>query len=199
LSMKYCIGLVLLFIVLVAASGCTQQAKPAQVTTASTTVVTTVAPTVETTVVTTVATPVPTTEIMANVTVANMTPSVSPTELPPLTQTPTAVMTPSTTVTIIHIANNMFIPATLMVLPGTSVTWRNDDTIVHSVKATGIFNSGAMVPGASFSFSFGETPGTYQFVDGYYPNVTGTIIIQKGAPLVGGNIITAAPTPTTTS
>jgi plastocyanin len=86
-----------------------------------------------------------------------------------------------------------------MVLPGTSITWRNDDTIVHSVKATGIFNSGAMVPGASFSFSFGETPGTYHFVDGYYPNVTGTITIQKGAPLFGGDIITAAPAPTTTS
>ena len=31
--------------------------------------------------------------------------------------------------------------------------------------------------------------------DGYYPNVTGSIIVQNGAPLVGGVIIT----PTTTT
>ena len=107
--MKNCIGLFLLFIVLVAASGCTQQAKPAQVTTAPTTAVSTVATPFETTVVTAVATPVPTTEIMANVT---NPPPVLPTELPSLTQAPTAVMTPSTKVTIIHIANNTFTPAT---------------------------------------------------------------------------------------
>ena len=197
--MKNSIGLFLLFIVLVAASGCTQQAKPAQVTTAPTTAVTAVATPVETTVVTTVATPVPTTEIMANVTMANMTPPVSPTELPSLTQAPTATMTPSTTVTVIHIVNNTFTPATLMVLPGTSVTWRNDDTIVHSVMTTGdhagMFKSGDLIPGAQFSFSFGANQGTYAFADGYYPNVTGSIIVQNGAPLVGGVIIT----PTTTS
>ena len=199
--MKYCIGLFLLFIVLVAASGCTQQAKTAQVTTAPTTAVTTVATAIETTVVTTVATPVPTTEIMVNVTMANLTPTVSPTALPSLTQPPTATMTPSTKVTTIHIANNTFTPATLMVLPGTSVTWRNDDTIVHSIMTTGdhkgMFKSGDIIPGAQFSFSFGASEGTYAFADGYYPNVTGTIIVQNGAPLAGGNIITA--TPTTTS
>jgi plastocyanin len=70
--------------------------------------------------------------------------------------------------------------------------------MIHSVKATGMFNSGSMVPGASFSFSFGETPGTYQYIDGYNPNMTGVIIIQKGAPLFGGNIITLTPTTTTT-
>jgi len=200
--MKKVIGLLILIIVLVSVSGCTQQTKTAPVTT---TVPTTVAATEVTTVATAVPTtevPVATTEVATNETVdANATAPAETTMVP--TVTPTMSMTPSTKVTLIHIANNTFTPSVLMVLPGTGITWENDDKVVHSVKAIGdsqgMFNSGNIVSGSRWGYTFSEKEGTYQYADGYNMNVTGTIIIQSGEALYGNPATSATAIPTTTS
>ena len=54
-------------------------------------------------------------------------------------------------------------PDHLDVLVGTTVTWRNDDSINHTVTADeDAFSSGYMPPGGSFSFTFTKQ-GRYAF------------------------------------
>jgi len=187
--MKKIIGLFILIIALALVSGCTQQTT----TTPVTTVVTTEVPTViETTVETTVAptkeamiveTPVETSSIEANVTAPVE-------ETASVTQAITAAMTPSTKVTVIHIVNNSFSPVTLMVLPGTGITWVNDDSTVHSVKTIGDnspkFNSGDIAAKTGrWSYTFSQKEGTIEYKDGYNLNMTGVIIVKKGESFAG--------------
>jgi plastocyanin len=195
LTMKKVIGLVLLLIVLVAVSGCTQQTKTVPATTVAPTEVTT---TVETVVETTVEAPVATIVETPVVTTAEPTPeiTVNSTAVPVTTGAALVSMTPSTKITTVHIVNGTFSPATLVVLPGTGITWVNDDLAVHSVKMigehAGKFNSGDIVKGASWSYSFGENEGTFQYADGYHLNVTGVIIVKKGDSLLG-NVVSSTP------
>jgi len=176
--MKVCIGLFILVMVLVAASGCTtQQSSPnVTATTLTTTVVTTeISTTVNTPLPATVTTTVPTTA--------------APTETTPVTTvtTPLPKVTASTKVTTIHMKNNMFVPSELTVLPGTGITWINDDSVTHIVKATGDakgkFTSAELISGANFIYTFGKETGTYEFADPGYPNMTGAIIVKPGETL----------------
>ncbi|MGB7788336.1 cupredoxin domain-containing protein [Methanoregula sp.] len=203
--MKKVIGLLILILVLVAVSGCTQQAKPAPVTTTvPTTVVSTVAATTVATTVETTAAPMDNSTAAVtpatNATAENVTTPEETSEVPTVTQAVTMSMTPSTAVTVVHIVNNTFSPAVLMVLPGTGITWKNDDQTIHSVKTigdnAGMFNSGAIVNGGTFIYTFSESEGTYQYADGYNMNVTGTIIVQKGDTLVGRPTMVAMSEPT---
>ena len=191
--MKKVIGLVLLLIVLVAVSGCTNQTKTAPATTVAPTEVATVVETVaetpvetpvETTVETVAETPAETTAQPAETNV-----TVETTAAPAATVTAVADLTPSTKITTIHIVNNSFSPATLMILPGTGITWVNDEATVHSVKMigehAGKFNSGDIVKGGSFGYTFGESEGTFEYADGYNPNLTGVIIVKKGSTFYG--------------
>ena len=193
--MKRFVGLLILIIVLVAVSGCTQQTKTTPVTTTiATEVPTQVATTIETSVaptaVATTEAPVTETTVVTNVTVpaaANTTNTTS--VVVEKTTIVTAGMTPSTKVTVVHIANNTFTPSPLMVLPGTRITWINDDNTVHSLKTIGTykgkFNSGDIAPKSQWGYDFSETEGTYEYADGYNMNVTGIIIVKKGDSFFG--------------
>jgi plastocyanin len=101
--------------------------------------------------------------------------------------TPKPVLTHSKT-TVIYIRNNTFVPQEMMVLPGTGITWINEDKTVHSVKTLpdiGIkFVSGEIVPGATFGYTFSEKEGTYGFIDPT-TNATGMIIVKKGESVLG--------------
>jgi plastocyanin len=178
--MKTYTGLFILVILLAAASGCTtQQAKPAVTATA---VATTVA---ATEVPTEITTPVPTaipTEVVTTVAIPQATANVSATATPwsSATFSPTRKL-------VIHIKDNKYDPDSLAVLPGTMVTWINDDSRVHVVKATGEsagkFTSAELVNGAQFNYDFGEATGTYEFGDPAYPDMKGAIIVRKGDTL----------------
>jgi len=172
--MKKFIGLIVLMIVLVMVSGCTQQAQPVAVTTPEATEVPTIAPT-EATLVMTV---VPTTEQ-----------TVMPTTVPAVLSTPKITLVPQTTKTIIYMRNNTFVPLELTVLPGTGITWVNDDSTVHSVKTigdhAGMFNSGEISPGGRWGYTFGANEGVFEFTDTNYPEMKGTIVVQKGESVVG--------------
>lgn len=197
--MKKFFGLCILVILLVAASGCTQPAKPATVTPEPTAIAATEVPTPEATMP---PVPVETTVVPTTVSAtasAAATPEV--TALPTTVATPKTVMTPSIKVTTIHIRNNTFVPQELTVLPGTGITWINDDKIVHSIKTMPTtpfkFNSGDVVSGASFGYTFGDTEGTYGFIDPY-TNATGMIIVKKGESVLGAPTL-QTPTPATTN
>jgi plastocyanin len=180
-SMKTYIGLFILVIVLVAASGCTtQQAKPAATATAlTTTIAATAVPTVKITPLPTVA------EVSKIITTPAGTASVT------TVATPKPVMTPSTKITTIHIRNNAFVPDELTILPGTRITWINDDSVVHVVKATGdhkgMFTSGEIVSGGSTGYDFTQITGTYEFTDPSHPGMNGTIFVVEGDSIVGAS------------
>ena len=160
--MKKFIGLFILMIAFVAFTGCTQQAVPEPV---ATTPPTTVPATVPTAELTLVKTPVPTTVM------TTLPPTVKRTE------------SPSTKViTTIHMKNNAFAPQVLTALPGTGITWINDDDSAHSIKMSGPnnagFNSGDIMPGASWSYTFGSREGTFSINCVNHPDMKGSIIIK---------------------
>jgi plastocyanin len=166
--MKKLIGLFILMIAFVAFTGCTQQAVPEPVTT---TPPTTIPTTIPTAVLTLVPTPVPT------MVVTTLPPTVKRTESPT-----------TKIVTTIHMRNNLFVPPVLTVLPGTGITWINDDDVVHSLKMKGTdagFNSGDILPHAQWSYTFGGREGNFSISCVNHPDMKGTIIIKKGASIVG--------------
>jgi plastocyanin len=184
--MKLLMGFIILLVALVAITGCTQTASSSAQTTTETTApateVTTIATPVATTVETTV--PVTTETIVANVTApaANVTTVAT---AAPVNVTPT--VTAASGVTTIHITSTGFTPQTDVVLPGTGISWKNDDNVTHSVKMignnTGMFNSGDISPGAAFGFTFNENTGTYTYAFADNTTITGTIIVQAGCTL----------------
>lgn len=185
--MKKFFGLCILVILLVAASGCTQPAKTVTPTPEPTAIPTTEIPTLEATMppatIETTVVPVTTTAmITTNVTTA----------LPTTIATQKPVMTPSTKVTVIYIRNNTFVPQELTVLPGTGITWINDDHTVHAIKTMPStpfkFISGDVMPGAQWGYTYGENEGTFGFIDPY-TNATGMIIVKKGESVLGAPAI----------
>jgi plastocyanin len=164
--MKKFIGLFILVIAFVAFTGCTQQPVTEPVTTTQPTIVITTIPTAELTVV----------------------PTSIPTKVV-TTQPPTTKRTESPSgkvVTLIHLKNNSFVPQVLTVLPHTGITWKNDDETVHSLKMSsseGGFNSGEIIPGATWTYTFGSWEGTYEIADPQYPNMKGSVIIKNDVHL----------------
>jgi plastocyanin len=71
-------------------------------------------------------------------------------------------------------------PATYTVFAGTTVSWVNRDGTTHSVTSdSGLFDSGPLPPGASFSYTFTQ-PGTYHYSCNYHSWMTGTIVVASG-------------------
>jgi len=168
--MKRFIGLFILIIVLVMISGCTQSAQPAPVTT-------------------TVATPVPTPLPTVPPTVATPVTTTVPTTVTTVLSQPKVTLKPQITKIIFYMRNNTFVPRELTVLPGTGVTWVNEDPIIHSVKTTGthtgMFNSGDIIPTAEWGYTFGASQGVFEFVCPDYPDMKGTVVVKDGPSVVG--------------
>jgi plastocyanin len=71
-----------------------------------------------------------------------------------------------------------FSPARLEVKAGASVTFRNADQVAHTVTARdGSFNSGNIMPGASWRRTFSK-PGTYSYYCQPHPQMTGTVVVR---------------------
>jgi len=186
--MKLLMGFIILLVALVTVTGCTQTASTTTPATTATTVpattdVTTSATAVPTTVATTVVPVNTTATIVANVTA----PAANTTTVPVTTAVPvnvTATATPASMVTTIVFTSNGFVPQTDIVLPGTGVSFVNKDTVSHTVIATGnstgMFNSGALIPGGAFPYTFSLNQiGTVTYGLADNSSVTGTIIVQS--------------------
>jgi plastocyanin len=79
--------------------------------------------------------------------------------------------------TTISITSSGFSPATLTVVTGSSVTWKNNDTTSHSIISTdGSINSGAIAAGSSYIKSF-SSAGTYNYSDANKTSMTGVLIV----------------------
>ena len=89
---------------------------------------------------------------------------------------PSTAETPDTNRIVVK--DFMFMPMSLTVSAGSTVTWANMDDEPHTVVSnTGLFRSAAMDTNESFSFKF-EQPGTYHFTCSIHPRMAGTIVVQ---------------------
>lgn len=68
---------------------------------------------------------------------------------------------------------NGYVPTTLTVKKGTTVTWTNRDTMVHTVSGSG-WNSGDIAPGASYSKRF-DAVGAFDYHCAIHTVMQGTI------------------------
>jgi plastocyanin len=77
----------------------------------------------------------------------------------------------------VRIANFEFKPHTVVVKPGTKVTWTNADSSIHDIKDTSPLAtpvSPSLSKGDTFSITYGQ-PGTYSYVCGIHPYMTGSV------------------------
>lgn len=72
-----------------------------------------------------------------------------------------------------------FVPDPILVAPGTTVRWTNNDSVPHTVTSdpAGLFDSGTLEPGESFEYRF-DDPGTYPYLCTIHPTMTGTVIVS---------------------
>ena len=77
----------------------------------------------------------------------------------------------------VTIDNFTFSPAQLVVKTGTTVTWKNQDDIPHTVVSAGKFKSKALDTDDSYSFTF-TAAGDYTYFCSLHPHMTGTIKVE---------------------
>ncbi|WP_051344383.1 multicopper oxidase domain-containing protein [Alicyclobacillus herbarius] len=104
------------------------------------------------------------------------------------TDHPTSASTSSVTTdkkqVTVKMSQLAYSPQTLHVTVGTTVTWRNDDTMAHTVTSgqqphkDGRFDSGNLDPGQTFSYTF-KKPGRYPYFCTYHPGMTGTVVVSQ--------------------
>ena len=77
----------------------------------------------------------------------------------------------------VNIKNMAFNPSTITVQMGTTVKWVNMDNTAHTVTSdNGVFDSGNMDKGASFSYTFNQE-GTFAYHCTLHPDMHGTVTV----------------------
>ena len=82
----------------------------------------------------------------------------------------------------VNIKDFAFHPSHMTVAPGTTVKWVNKDKTAHTATSTqprGVFDSGKLKRGESYSFTF-KHPGTYKYYCKIHPNMKGTVTVRRG-------------------
>ncbi|MRS04355.1 hypothetical protein EG832_14240 [bacterium] len=80
--------------------------------------------------------------------------------------------------TEVEIEDFAYVPATITVKVGTTVTWTNKDTVRHTVTAdSGLFDSGLFGKGESFSYTFTEA-GTYSYFCIPHTYMKGVVVVE---------------------
>jgi plastocyanin len=120
---------------------------------------------------------------------ATAAPTTPPTTAPAITD-PFQPRPRSAATAHVSIVDFGYSPATITVTVGTTVTWSNTGSVIHSVTSdTGAFDSspscptGACIdPGGSFSHVF-STAGTFTYHCRVHSNMHGTVIVKAAAPV----------------
>lgn len=82
----------------------------------------------------------------------------------------------------VTIVNSSFSPATIAVPMDTAVVWTNQDGFAHTTTSEqGVWDSGALGTGQSFSFSF-TSPGAFPYFCAIHTFMRGTVIVEAPAP-----------------
>ena len=92
--------------------------------------------------------------------------------------TPEPGLTPTTAA--VKISGFAFLPATITIPAGTTVTWLHDDSPPHTVSSReAVFDSGILSRGATFSYTF-TRDGTFEYRCKIHPYMTAKIIVGEG-------------------
>lgn len=79
---------------------------------------------------------------------------------------------------VISITGTTYSPIDVVIIPGSSVRFTNDDIVQHTVTADDLtWGSGTLAPGAEFVHTF-PSAGTYPFFDSYNSRLTGAVYVQ---------------------
>jgi plastocyanin len=71
-----------------------------------------------------------------------------------------------------------FTPSTITVTAGTTITWTNKDAVAHTVTSTtGIFNSGSIPQGKTYSQLF-STTGSYPYFCSIHTSMAGMVVVN---------------------
>ena len=83
--------------------------------------------------------------------------------------------------TVVHITMFKFVPATVTVPAGTTITFVNDDDEPHTVTATDkSFDSDGMDTHQSWKHAFAK-PGTTSYFCELHPYMKGTVVVKAAA------------------
>jgi plastocyanin len=78
----------------------------------------------------------------------------------------------------VKVDNFSFVPQTVTVPVGTTITWTNRDDIPHTAASTtGVFKSKVLDTDEKFSYTFTKA-GTYPYYCTIHPKMTGTVVVQ---------------------
>ena len=79
----------------------------------------------------------------------------------------------------VSIIDFAFQPDSLVIKRGRGVTWTNTGAKPHTVTSdTGVFDSGTLAPGATFTQSFKQS-GTFAYHCAIHPSMTGVIKVKR--------------------
>ncbi len=82
----------------------------------------------------------------------------------------------------VEMRGQIYSPADLTISMGSVVTWINQDNTDHTVTSDGgLFDSGTIMPGGRFLFTF-ESPGVYSYHCQIHPTMKGIIRVTEGLP-----------------
>lgn len=114
---------------------------------------------------------------------------VSQTPAPAAVESPTSSATNGAVVkedrNAVQISSSGFLPKSITIKAGETVTWMNSDSINHTVNSAvhpthlvyPALNLGTIKPGAQVSLEFPKA-GTYQYHDHLNPSLTGAVIVE---------------------
>jgi plastocyanin len=79
----------------------------------------------------------------------------------------------------VAISNFKYVPPTIAVKSGGTVTWTNQDSASHTAtaKANSAFNTDTLKQGQSKTVTFSK-PGTYQYTCLFHPFMSGTLVVS---------------------
>ena len=78
----------------------------------------------------------------------------------------------------VYIVDMAFVPNTITVAAGTTITWTNKDGTSHNVTSnTGLFSSGSLANGRTFTFTF-ATAGTYSYYCSIHPAMVASVTVN---------------------
>jgi plastocyanin len=83
----------------------------------------------------------------------------------------------------IFMKNTAFTPVNKTISVGTTLTWKNQDNFAHTVTSgtpgnpSGLFDSGNLGSGGTFSFTF-NSAGSFKYFCSIHSSMTGTITVQ---------------------
>ena len=89
----------------------------------------------------------------------------------------TAGPTSATSAARVTIRLLKFSPDKVEVKSGETVEWANADLTPHTATAQGMFDSGAINAGASWTHSFTQ-PGTFPYVCTFHPEMKGVVVVH---------------------